>query len=143
VIRSLAACASLALATACYSTPQPSCSFKCGPTMECPDNYVCSTTDNICHLVSNGTVLPCDVPDAPRTPDSPVLPPDSPIITPDSPTSMPDAPSVETPDSPVEVPDSPPAPPDSPIEMPDAPPPPPPDAPKPDAAALDAPAPDA
>lgn len=134
--RLLPACAFIALATACYSTPQPNCTFMCGPSLECPDNYVCSTNDNICHLVSQGAVLACEAPDGPSTPDSPVSTPDSPIVTPDSPTSMPDAPPVETPDSPVELPDSPPLPPDSPVQMPDAP--------RPDAAnLLDAPAPDA
>ncbi len=136
--RLVSACAFVALATACYSTPQPNCSFKCGATMECPDNYVCSTTDNICHLVSNGQVLACETADGPSIPDSPVtITPDSPIsTTPDSPVITPDAPPVVTPDSPIEVPDSPPPPPDSPLPMPDAP--------TPDAAQpLDAPAPDA
>jgi hypothetical protein len=138
VLRSLSACAWIALAAACYSTPQPNCTFKCGPNADCPANYACDT-DGVCHLISGNTLLACNLPDAASTPDSPVSTPDSPISTPDSPVSTPDSPT-ETPDSPVETPDSPPPPPDSPLPMPDSPTP---DAPKPDAAVLDAPAPDA
>jgi hypothetical protein len=149
VLRAFAACACIALATACYSTPQPNCSFVCGPNNECPADYACGM-DHICHRLSGNVLLACEVADGPSPPDSPVSTPDSPIVvTPDSPVITPDAPPVETPDSPVitpdspvEMPDSPPPPPDSPLPMPDAPPPP--DAPHPDAAPpLDAPTPDA
>jgi len=36
------------LASGCYETPLPDCSFQCGASGECPTGYSCSASDNIC-----------------------------------------------------------------------------------------------
>ena len=51
---------------ACYATPQPDCSFSCGPDGVCPSGYDCVQSDQLCHLIlENGNLAECSVlPDA-------------------------------------------------------------------------------
>jgi hypothetical protein len=95
------AAASLVLGAGCYKTPKPNCTFSCGAGGECPTDYGCGP-DNVCHLMSGGSLAPCDHPfddaavaDAPAA-DAPVA--DAPAADghpdgmPDGmPDSMPDA----------------------------------------------------
>lgn len=100
----------LVLATGCYETPMPACTFACSASGECPSGYSCSAVDNICkrndvpadHMCEGLVLADASVvsPDAPvidaavidsavadaAVPDAPV--PDAPL--PDAP--LPDAP---------------------------------------------------
>jgi hypothetical protein len=73
------ALASVLALPACYDVPQPNCGFRCGPGGACPERYVCSNADGICHLDTAPATLRCGTIDA-SVPDAPFdgAPPDAP-----------------------------------------------------------------
>lgn len=69
----IASVAGISLLPACYTVPQPTCGFQCGPAGACPANYTCSALDSRCHLdgsdpanvcltIDGGVILPPDGP---------------------------------------------------------------------------------
>ena len=64
-MRGLFLAALLAL-PACFQVDQPICSYSCGPTGECPNDYSCQS-DNYCHrtdTVKDGMFTACEFSDA-------------------------------------------------------------------------------
>jgi hypothetical protein len=71
---SFAAVAALA-APGCFSPPKPSCAFLCGDGNSCPEDYMCSTADNRCHLLVEGQLAVCEdtLPVDAATADAPIM----------------------------------------------------------------------
>jgi hypothetical protein len=78
----------------CFNAPKPNCAFLCGDGNACPEDYMCSTVDNRCHLLVGTELATCEDPipgidaaiiDA-STIDAPVFDaaPDAPPGTPDA-----------------------------------------------------------
>ena len=86
-----------AAASGCFSKPKPVCAFLCGPSDQCPADYVCSATDNRCHLLESGAPLACDD----------TLPADAAVVDvaiPDAGPADADVPDADVPDA--DVPDA-------------------------------------
>lgn len=74
---------------ACYSPTQPACGFRCGPSDQCPNDYVCAS-DGWCHRNGTPDSTSCGFDAAPDTaqpidaapPDADVTPPQVFAITP-------------------------------------------------------------
>jgi hypothetical protein len=101
--------ACVALASACYSTPTPECTFACSAATggACPDGYTCRP-DNVCKREGVADDFAC--PDIGGSPDGQIDSPidadiDSPI---DADIDAPiDAPDIDAPDidAPIDAPD--------------------------------------